>query len=147
MKFARIVAMFCIGLSLAQLVPSNANAVVMATSGKMKSSSEFVGSSVLCVLVASLVFPVGLVCVLDEKSDGFSDAAAADLAANGYSQEQIQTIQQDQAALVGALKQNKAQLQISQNDTAESISSEIQGLVPGVSQIYVDYMTSSMGLK
>lgn len=87
-------------------------------------------------------------CLLDEKTNAKSTAiSSADLLANGYSAEDIQQIQSDQAVLLENMKTAHVKLVIKKTDTRESIQSDIHTLYPGASAVYMDFFTNSLNLK
>jgi len=95
------------------------------------------------VLLCVITLPI---CLLDEKSNGQS-VSATDLAANGYTAQQIGVIQQDQSQLTARLQAKNMKLAINTDDTKETISNEIRSVYPNASQTYLDFATGSAGLK
>jgi hypothetical protein len=78
-------------------------------------------------------------CLLDEKA-GPQTMTSADLAANGYSAEQIKAISQDQATLMNALASKNEGIKIDQNDTASNVKTELAKIAPGLSDTYVQFL-------
>lgn len=134
------------------VAPSRANAylLVMGASGETPANGPWAkGNDTTALQSASLVLLCIVTlpfCLLDEKSNGQS-VSASDLAANGYSAEQIGLIQHDQSALTAKLQASSTKLLINADDTKASISSQIQSVYPAVSQTYLDFATGSVGLK
>ncbi|MFL5783281.1 MAG: hypothetical protein ACJ76H_01645 [Bacteriovoracaceae bacterium] len=95
--------------------------------------------TVLCLIVLPL-------CLLDEEGNGQYATTASHLAANGYSQEEINQIIADQASTVVGLKSHRASLKIMSFDTRESIAKDLRTVNPSVSDTYINFISESAGL-
>lgn len=120
------------------VAPPKANAWLVAT---LQQFDDMTGPEwVLCIVI----FPL---CVLDEKQNSSHSTSVKDLQANGYSASEINQIVSDQTAVVQALASSKLALQVRSSDTAASISNDIRSVYPAASETYINFVTSSNGLK
>ncbi len=85
-------------------------------------------------------------CILDAKAPQINGVTEQELAANGYSKEEIVQIQRDQQALSAILRQKKATLKIAPQDTRASVEQDLRSLHPNISDVYVEYFTEKSGL-
>lgn len=86
-------------------------------------------------------------CLLDQESDAQASVTTEELAANGYSSQEIALIQKDQKELVQKLAEQNIKLMIKKNDTKKIIEREIKSVYPNVSDLYLDFAMGSIGLK
>lgn len=142
-----------LAIGVSALTPQKANAYILIDQtigvgmttdllylGLLEGDTESVLVAVGCVLLLPL-------CLLDQKSTSSAAVTTADLAANGYSADEIKQIQKDQSILLQNLKLDHAKLIIRDTDTKASIEQDIRSMNPTVSQTYLDFATASMNLK
>jgi hypothetical protein len=145
LKKTIILALIATLCSVAPAAPK-ANAVLLVSAATLYGgldnfSPRYFGSdlwadgAILCVLLLP-------VCLLDEKS-GSQTMTSADLAANGYSSEQIKEIDQDQAKLQAALKAQKLSIKLEAHDTAITVKEKLEPLVPEISDTYVSFLVDT----
>lgn len=136
-----IVGTLCAIFAMGSAAPP-ARAWLLLTDGESVTGFPpgFIGDGILCII--TLPF-----CLLDKKDGGKKTATASDLAANGYTPEQIQVILSDQNKIAAQMKVNGLALMISPNETKKTLSAELRSVDPGVSQSYLDFAAQTAGVK
>jgi hypothetical protein len=137
----KLISTFVLGLlaiSAAELIQSkNAEAFIMF---EPLASYDFIYHTNSGAVWCWVLLPF---CLLDEKS-GPETFTATDLASNGYSPSDIESITLDQSALLGALKAKNLTLKMGGNETVSSVKAELQTLVPNISDAYAEFLIDNM---
>lgn len=143
-KIRMMGGMICAILAFSAVTPRPANAWILTVGDDnilgSHSDGAIFGSALICVIFLPF-------CLLDQKVPGAAGTTAADLAANGYTSAQIQTILADQSALTSRLSAQRLQLKVGPTDTRESLLSQIRSVYPRVSDTYLEFAADASGLK
>lgn len=127
------------GLSVAQ--PKEAKAFFLVAIPVAFATNNHFGLDIDAMTVPEMFVCAVLLpfCFLDQKADAAPSFARQDLIANGYTQDEANQIVADNNALMAELSKRGQKIQLSKEDTKESVEEGIRGVLPNASQVFLDF--------
>ena len=124
-------------LSLSQ-TPQKADAIMIAVLAAGGNFNLNDGPLIACVIMAPF-------CLLDQEGI-LRPTSLQDLLDNGYSAKDANTILMDQKNIQQVLLAQRLSLKVQKQETRDSVRESLVSIYPTVSDLYVDFLTSQLGL-
>ena len=136
-------------LSLAVLsgviIPKDANAyLVLGGSEQWRRNWHRNGPAINSIYVIGCLYLLPF-CLLDEKNSS-TTTTVENLMAQGFTAEEVDSIQRDQKLLTQRLLENNMVLEVRGSDSRETIRKEVLSIAPEVSDLYLNFLLEMKGL-
>lgn len=96
------------------------------------------------VLLCVFLLPI---CLLDQKAPPSTAYSKQDLLDNGYSKDQVSTIERDQTVIMSALHDRHQSMVVEKTDTRATLAGALREIDPSVSDEYVDFVADMNHLR